>query len=174
MSLYDCEMTDQEILDYKPFRWKHMCMDLDLIKIKPKKAHRIPIVWDDVKFLKKNKKSIPKKQGIYMFVLDISNKLDLNTTSKYVLYVGQTKNLRTRFGTYFGYIKSDIPADFLKKCMILIWKKKLDFHFFQTSNLSGIDLTKVEFDLIDTLVPPINQRFRGKILKKRIKLYSPR
>jgi len=60
-----------------------------------------------------------------MFVVNTSNGLDLNGTSKYVLYIGQTNNLKTRFGTYFSYINSDIPADFLKRCMVLIWRRNL-------------------------------------------------
>lgn len=174
MSLYESDFTNREILEHQEFRWKKFCLNLDLIRFKPKKINRITVSWNNVKFLKKNKNFIPDKQGIYMFVLNLTTSLDVNDTSKFVLYVGQASSLKNRFDTYFHYENSDVPADFLKRCMVLIWKEKLDFHFFETSGLSTKDLTNVEFDLIDTLIPPINQRFRSKILKKKIKLYSAR
>lgn len=174
MNLYANELTNKEILDHKPFRWKSICMDMDLLKVKHKKINKINIVWKDVEFLKKNKTEVPSSQGIYMFVLDVSNGLNLYNTSKYILYVGQTINLKSRFNSYFGYENSDEPSDFLKRCMVLIWKRKLDFYFFETKNLTAQELTMVEFDIIDSVVPPINQRFRGRVLKKKIKLYSPR
>lgn len=174
MNLYDIELTNSEILETRNFRWKNFCLDHKLYAAKPKRAHQIPIIWNQVDFLKNQKLNVPDVQGIYMFVIDISGSVSLNGTSQYVLYVGQASDLRNRFMTYFNYIKSDTPSDFLKRCMVLIWKGKLKFHFFQTQNLSDVDLTKVEFDLIDNIVPPINQRFRGRMLKKAIKLYSPR
>lgn len=171
-SLYDAELTNSEILEAKGFRWKIFCLDFD-VQAKPKKI-KDPLVWQEFKFLKKNKIHIPNEQGIYMFTINMSNGFSLNGTSNYVLYVGQASDLRVRYLSYFRYLKSDKPSDFLKRCMTLIWKGKLDFHFFSTGALSPEDLTKIEFDIIDTLAPPINQRFRGKILKKAIKLYSPR
>lgn len=174
MNLYNSELTDKEILDHKDYRWRKFCMDMDLMKIRTKKIHKIKMKWNNQKFLKSSKINIPEKQGIYMFVLDVSNGININGTAKYVLYVGQAINLRNRFINYFNYVNSDLPADFLKRCMVLIWKGKLDFHYFETDDLSDKELTDVEFDLIDSLVPPMNQRFRGKVLKKRIKLYSAR
>lgn len=173
-SLYDSDMSNSEILLNKAFRWKVFCLDYDLINSKPKKIHQIAINWEEVKFQKTNKADVPPEQGIYMFVLNISNGLNLNGSSKFVLYVGQTVDLRSRFESYFGYENSDEPSDFLKRSMVLIWKGKLDFYFFKTNGLTPKDLTKVEFDLIDLIIPPINLRFRGKVLKKKIKLYAPR
>lgn len=174
MNLYDIELKNSEILETKNFRWKNFCLDHKLYSAKPKLAHRVQIAWNQVDFLKNQKSIVPSVQGIYMFVVDISGRVSLNSTSQYVLYVGQAGDLRSRFLSYFNYIKSDKPSDFLKRCMVLIWKGRLKFHYFQTQNLSDVDLTKVEFDLIDNIVPPINQRFRGRLLKKAIKLYSPR
>ena len=68
-----------------------------------KKIKSISINWQTEKFLKKNRTKIPKTQGVYMFVLDIENRIDINGTCKYVLYIGQTKNLYQRFNTYFTY-----------------------------------------------------------------------
>ncbi|MGM0934730.1 MAG: hypothetical protein ACQEWD_14940 [Bacteroidota bacterium] len=174
MSLYDNELTNKEILNDKRFRWKNFCLDLSLLHRKPKLAHKFTINWNEVKFLRKNGKHIPDSQGIYMFVVNIENKIGLNENSKYILYIGQTVNLKSRYMSYFRYEDSDQPSDFLKRCMVLIWKNKLDFHFFETGNVSKKELDNIEFDLIDSVVPPFNIRFRGDILKNTVKFYSPR
>lgn len=173
MNIYTNELTNAEILNHKAFRWIRFCLDQDLYTSQTKLFHTISPVWHKVKFKKDQTSKVPRKQGIYMFALDISGGLDLNHTSNYVLYVGQAEDLQSRFNQYFGYELSEEPSDLLKRCMVIIWKERLNFHFFETNGLPGTDLTKMEFDLIDLIVPRINQRFRGRILKKAIKLYSP-
>lgn len=174
MNLYSLELNNNDILSQKKFRWKVFCLDYDLLHRPLRRANRIKMNWKDEQFLKKNKGKIPSSQGIYMFVINIENTFFLNNASKYVLYVGQAENLQIRFEGYFKYKDSKIPSDFLKRCMVLIWEGKLDFYFFETNNVSTKILTEIEFDLIDSIVPPINQRFRGNILKESVKLYSPR
>lgn len=173
-TLYGNELTNSQILGTPGFRWKNFCLDADLLWAKPKHAHKLTIKWKDVPFRKSERKGIPTGQGIYMFCLDVRKKLDMNGTSNYVLYIGQADNLQKRFNDYFGYASSTEPSDFLKRCMTVVWEGKLRFHYFLTGPLSLKELTLVEFDFIDSVIPPINQRFRGRVVKKAIKLYSPR
>lgn len=173
-TLYGNELTNAEILADRRFRWKNFCLDTDMLAKKPKYAHRLTIQWKDVQFVKSEKKNVPSVQGVYMFCLNIQGQLDLNRTSQYVLYVGQADDLQARFMSYFGYSTTTTPSDFLKRCMVVVWGKNLRFHYFPSGSLSKDDLTSAEFDFIDSVIPPINQRFRGRIIKKAIKLYSPR
>jgi hypothetical protein len=173
-SLYSSIYTNKQLIENHDLYWRNTCMNMRLMNIKHKKVKKIAINWINIKFLKKNKTVIPDKQGIYMFVLDISNSLDLNGTGKHILYIGQTINLNDRFGSYFYYKNSTKPSDFLKRCMVLLWEGKLEFHYFETYGLNSKDLDKVEFDLIDSVVPPMNNRFRGTILKTHIKAIAPR
>ncbi len=174
MNLYDAELSNDDIVKRKEYRWKNFCLDLDLLHRKPKSAHKFQINWKEVKFLKKNSKIIPQTAGIYMFVLNIENKVLLNGNAKYIIYIGQTINLRTRYKKYFSYANSDHPSDFHKRAMVLIWENQLQFHFFETGKITAAELTNIEFDLIDSVVPPINMRFRGRIVKQAVKFYSPR
>ena len=174
MSLYDFEISNKEILGKKDYRWKHFCLDINLLHRDPKSAHNLNLEWENYKFSKENSDQIPEEQGIYMFVLNIEDRIMLNGNSKYILYIGQTTNLNTRYKSYFRYVHSDEPSDFLKKCMILIWGNKLDFHYFETNNVSNDELNNIEFDLIDAVIPPFNIRFRCNLIKKSVKLYSPR
>lgn len=173
-AIYGNELSNDDILRHKHFRWKTFCLDLDLLTSEPLHAHKLDIEWQDVEFLKSERHKIEPKQGVYMFSLDIRQRLDLHTTSRYVLYVGQAIDLQERFMHYFNYVTSSNPSHFLKRCMVLLWKEKLRFHYFYTGSLSKEELTQTEFDFIDAVVPPMNNRFRGEVLKNHLKLYSPR
>lgn len=174
LNLYAAHISNSDILSKKDLRWRRMCLDAELTKVKLRRITKLTLSWIQQDFLKKNKKLIPQTQGVYMFVVNINNGIDMNSCSNHILYVGQASNLRDRFGQYFGYAKSGKPSDFLKRCMVLIWKGKLTFHYFETKTLTKEELTEVEFDIIDSIVPPLNQRFRGTILKKHVKLLDPR
>lgn len=173
-SLYGSNISNDDLIKDHRNYWRQFCLNLSLLNIKFRKVDSINVNWKSVKFLKVNKAKLNDTQGIYMFVLKTANKIDLNGNGQLILYVGQTKNLKQRFGQYFNYESSDEPSDFLKRCMVLLWKGKLEFHYFETESLTEKDLTNVEYDLIDSIVPPMNNRFRGELLKTHVKLNAPR
>jgi hypothetical protein len=45
---------------------------------------------------------------------------------------------------------------------------------FPTTGFSRQELTNIEFDLIDRIVPPMNKLFRAEVLKQYISLYAAR
>ena len=55
--------------------------------------------------------------------------------------------------------------------MTLVWKDFLYFNFFETDYGSTSEREKEEYDLIDSIVPPMNDDFRSIVLKQNIKLY---
>lgn len=173
-TLYTPGLTNAKILDDDRQRWRAFCIDTRHWEVPTKLIHTYNPVWMETLFDPANRTSVPEKQGIYMFVIRPSNQVLANFQHKYILYVGQTINLRQRFSTYFRYINSTKPSDQLKRIMILIWEGKLQFHFFEAVNLSANQLTDIEFDLIDTIIPPMNNRFNAPIVKQSVKLYAPR
>ncbi|AMR28253.1 hypothetical protein A0257_14930 [Hymenobacter psoromatis] len=133
----------------------------------------IPI-WSEVKFDRTSASSIPSEMGVYMFIVKSLPEALLNYQHRYILYVGQAVNLRKRFGEYFHYANSSKPSDQLKRVMTVVWEDKLYFNYFPTDGFSRADLTSVEFDLIDKIVPPMNKLFRAEVLKQYISLYAAR
>ena len=88
----------------------------------------------------------------------------------YILYVGETVNLAERFIDYFGYAKSDHPSDQLKRRMVVVWENYLYFNYVTTpTSWDRTERRKAEYDLIDTIAPPINDEFRSKVLEARKK-----
>ncbi len=173
-SLYDISRDNSELLRDPSFRWRTVCLDVDLFKRKPKRIHKLKLVWKSLKFEKASVASIPDKQGVYMFVLNVNQFRDIGDTCKYVLYVGQASDLQERFKGYFNYATNDEPSNLLKRIMVVVWEGFLDFHYFETHSMTIEELTEVEFDLINTIIPPLNQRFRGHIVRRGVKLYAPR
>jgi len=173
-TLYTPILTNDKILQDDKQRWRYFCIDTRHWEASTKLIHTFKPVWHETIFDVASRTSIPEKQGIYMFVLKPLNESIANFQHKYILYVGQTINLRQRFGTYFGYINSKKPSDQLKRIMTLVWQGKLQFHYFEATNLTSDELTDIEFDLIDTIVPPMNSRFRADIIKATVKFYAAR
>jgi hypothetical protein len=173
-SLYDINRDNSELRKDPRFRWQKFCIDIDLFKAKTRRIHTLTLNWQSQSFERACIPSIPATQGVYMFVVNANRVRNLNGTCKYVLYVGQASNLQDRFGGYFNYATNDEPSNLLKRIMVVVWEGSLDFHYFETPSMTDAELTEVEFDLIDTIIPPLNQRFRGRIVKKAVKLYAPR
>ena len=174
-SLYLPQITDADILNNKKQRWLTVCADHMIWELQTVSlGNPFTPVWTESKFEKTSQGSIPDAMGVYMFVIKSMPEMLTNLQHRYILYVGQAGNLRKRFGEYFHYAHSNKPSDQLKRVMTLIWKDKLDFHYFETPNFSTSDLTAIEFDLIDRIVPPMNNRFRADVLKQYVKLYSAR
>lgn len=174
MSLYTPSITNQQILDDPKQRWKTICLDYRIWENPTQMIEAFNPKWQEIPFLKSNTSTIPDAQGIYMFVLKPKNMHLVNHQNQHILYIGQTKNLHTRFRQYFHYEHSDLPSDQLKRIMILLWKERLSFHYFETNNVSKEELTTLEFDLIDMIIPPMNDRFNADFVKQYVKLYSPR
>lgn len=174
MSLYTPSITNQQILDDQKQRWKTICLDYRIWENPTQMIETFNPSWQEIPFLQSNTSKMPHTQGIYMFILKPNNANLVNNQNRHILYIGQTKNLHKRFSQYFHYEHSDLPSDQLKRIMVLLWKEKLSFHFFETNNVTKEDLTTLEFDLIDMIIPPMNDRFRADSVKQYVKLYSPR
>lgn len=174
MSLYLSGITNEAILSDERQRWRSLCLDLNIWKKVPTLLQQHNPLWNSVEFHSDNRDSIPEEKGIYMFVAEPPYSSLANLRHRYILYIGQSVNLRQRYLQYFNYQNSDEPSDQFKRIMILIWQECLCFNYFLTPDFSSNNLTAIEMDLIDMIVPPMNIRFRAKEVIQRVKFYSPR
>lgn len=173
-TLYTPSLTNVEILNDQRYMWPRLCLDNRIWEQPTRLLHNHSLQWQECSFDRSNKVHVPDRQGIYMFVLKSNNSIFANNNHSYILYVGQTVNLKQRFSKYFSYKNSDKPSDQLKRIMVLVWEGKLTFNFFETTNFTGAQLDDIEFDLIDMIVPPMNNNFRAEGIKQLVKFYSPR
>ena len=166
-------LSDEEILNNKGNRWRKFCLNPDIWELEKKVNIDLINQWKEVEFCKENQDSIPSKQGIYMFIARPIKNTPVHVAHSYILYIGQTENLNQRFNSYFSYKNTTEPSDQLKRMMILIWERYLFFNYI-TNDYDKEKLTNLEYDLIDTVVPPINNRFRSRILKTHINILAER
>jgi len=163
-------LTNQQILDTHLYRWPRICIHPDIWNI-PKILPNYQFTqWQEVKF---EKNSIPLinhlegQEGIYMFIAR-PNSLP-NSNHSFIMYIGETGNIKQRFEKYFTYKSTKHPSDQLKRRMVLVWKDYLYFQYITTNFGNRAARETLEYDLIDTIVPPMNDLFRSKILKSHLK-----
>lgn len=120
---------------------------------------RYNLAWQKLRFCDVSHPSIPKERGIYAFTLELSpSKLPMHG---YILYIGITgddsnANLYKRYAQYLLQLKNENgrPAVFT---MLHDWADDLFFNFVPLSD-KKIDLAKLETDLLNALIPPVNKR----------------
>lgn len=164
--------TREQILANISNRWPKFCLDSEIWNLELTCGYNPMEDWLNIKFDKGNipyfiDKDLDGQEGIYMFVLKPENRINKNHT--FILYIGETSNLKQRFESYFNYENTDNPSDQLKRKMIVLWKDYLHFYYIKTDYGSKRLREQLEYDLIDKLVPPINDKFRSKALKAHIK-----
>lgn len=173
-TLYSPALTDDKILADDRQRWRTFCIDYRHWEAETEVLDTFTPNWQQVKFERPNASQVPEKMGIYMFVAQPSGFLSVNGQHRYIMYVGQASNLRERFSQYFGYVRKAKRKDQLKRIMVLIWQERLQFHYFETPGFTDQQLTKIEFDLINMTIPPINKLFRGELINQNVDFYAPR
>jgi hypothetical protein len=145
--------------------WK-FCFDISGWKRYP---DRVYFDWELIKFEEKNKDKIPKTPGIYAFLIkpDIAG----IPQNAYLLYIGKAgdkskNNLYKRFNQYLNGLK------YSKRPKLTValnkWKKYVYFCYAEVTDLR-LSLSKIETDLNDALIPPLNENdfsVEIKIMKK--------
>jgi len=158
-------LTNKEIEEKFEYRWPRLCLDRRFWEI-PKIVNRNPYkLWNEVKFDRSNYNALGHlegKQGIYTFVVKPRDLFTKHHT--YIVYVGETQNLNGRFKKYFSYANSNHPSDQKKRRMVLVWADYLYFQYYETNFSTKQERRDAEYDLIDSIVPPINDDFRSQIL----------
>lgn len=164
--------STEDLINDHSLRWQKVCLDYNIWEI-PKIINRNCYAdWTELKF---GSLSLPlldeldNQEGIYMFV--VKPKESFTKYHSTILYIGETKNLKQRYIQYLGYKTSTHPSDQKKRMMTVVWEEYLYFNYFKTDYKVTSARRKEEYDLIDSIVPPINDDFRADALKTHIKLY---
>ncbi|WP_318641699.1 hypothetical protein [Flavobacterium ardleyense] len=113
----------------------------------------IPLKWKKLKFNKVNKNKIPKKTGLYCFI--VNPKYNNFIATNYLFYIGKTNNsLFTRYGNYLDEQSGKgKPRDKVYE-MLNIYKDDIYFYYTEISHKSDVDL--YEETLLNVFVPHVN------------------
>jgi hypothetical protein len=163
-------LTNAEIQSKFEYRWPRLCLDKRFWEL-PKVINQNPYnTWQQIKFDTANYNALNHldgQQGIYMFVIKPDEMFTKHHS--YIVYVGETGNLKQRFQKYFSYANSKHPSDQKKRRMVLVWENVLYFNYYITNFPDKAKRRDAEYDLIDSIAPPINDDFRSQILNAYIK-----
>lgn len=115
------------------------------------------LTWQKLRFGAVSHASVPKERGIYAFTVELApSKLPMHG---YILYVGITgdtsdANLYKRYAQYLRQLKN---KDGRPRVFTLLenWADDLFFNFVPLPNAT-VNLAKLEKDLINAVLPPIN------------------
>jgi len=124
-------------------------------------ASNIPCHWTRSDFPPNPKSSIPKKPGVYVFVVttDVFNFPCANG----LFYIGKATNLYERIGAYIG----DENRRFLNATRPLVWKMlnvwsgHLEYFYTTTANVAAAE--HLEKQMTNALRPPFNRQYDATI-----------
>lgn len=120
----------------------------------------IPLSWKCVHFTDDNAGKVPKKKGgVYGFVLQPPPQDPPET--RYLLYIGRTKQMRTRYRRYLRDKVRGYKARPHINIMLNAWPDNLWFCYATVEEIDG--LPNLENILLNTWIPPFNREFKGEL-----------
>jgi excinuclease UvrABC nuclease subunit len=120
-------------------------------------APSISCSWTRSDFPPKRRSSIPKKPGVYVFVV-MTDLFDFPSVSG-LFYVGKAKNLYERIGAYIGdenirLLNTKRP--FVWK-MLNVWSGHLKYFYTLTADVAAAE--HLETQMRNALRPPFNRQY---------------
>ena len=173
-SLYAPAISNEQLLAQKNLRHRKINLDYEYTSGFPYPKINLlkNVSWKIYDFNKANIDALNSAQGIYMFTFNPYIFSLSNHNADIVLYIGQADNLRIRLNKYFYYPNSSKASDQERRFMILFFSDFLKIHVYQTTNWTPKDLDSLEYSLIDSILPPFNQRVHSEFAQAYRKILN--
>lgn len=115
--------------------------------------------------------SLPKQKGIYIFFVEPS--LPFIPEIRYLMYVGKvtgTDDFKTRF---YKYVNAIGNINERRNIMLLtnLWPEKTWVYVYPL-NKSDKEIEAIEDNLIDNIVPPLNNRVKSRQAKNSRSIFN--
>jgi hypothetical protein len=110
--------------------------------------------------------NIHSGKGIYMFVIEPNHHCTTHIDLKHLMYVGRVQegntgfNFFRRFNDYVSAI-GNRTASRNKMRLTNLWPNQMYVYFFDLSNRSDQDIVDIEDNIINKVVPPLNEALKG-------------
>lgn len=113
--------------------------------------------WSEIKFCEENRDILNEVEGLYLILA--SPKKANATFINYFFYVGETDNLRRRFGQYLD--KKDNPKSGQYKVYTIIedFPENLYFYYIELPSYDQIRRREIENEFLTAFTPPINSKY---------------
>lgn len=125
-----------------------------------KAAPHIPMSWSQADFPPKPRNGIPKKPGVYVFV--VMTDLFGFPHGNALFYIGKATNLYERVGAYI----SDVDLHLLRTKRPLVWRMLNQWNghlkYFFTTTPDADAAKQLEGHMIEAFRPPFNKQYEGR------------
>ncbi|SDG56073.1 hypothetical protein [Psychroflexus sediminis] len=104
--------------------------------------------------------------GIYMFFLETNHQLHDDVTTKQMLYVGRVKKGNSNFNffkRFYKYVVAIGNKKVARNIMRLtnLWPDHTYVYYFNLTERSDEEITEIEQNIFNNIVPPLNERLDG-------------
>jgi hypothetical protein len=173
-SLYAPAISNEQLLAQIKLRHRSINLDYEYISGFPYENINLfsNINWITFDFNKASVDALNDVQGIYMFTFNPYIFSLSNHNADVVLYIGQASKLKERLNKYFYYPNSTKVSDQERRYMILFFSNYLRIHIYETKDWSQEDLDTLEYSLIDSILPPFNQKVHSEFAQAYRKILN--
>jgi hypothetical protein len=150
----------------------------ELNSVNPQKIYELPLtlninLWSNIKlpsplpkpikleFNENIRKTFPanlkNKKGIYFFMIEPD--FPFTPEIKYLVYIGRVIKTNTFFKRFYDYVNAigNYSVQRNKQLMTNAWPSKTYIYYYELTNDS--DIETIEQELIDKIIPPLNNKF---------------
>lgn len=113
--------------------------------------------WKEIKFITDNQPILPEIEGLYMFMA--SPKKANTSFLNYLFYVGETDNLRRRFGDYLKKIDNPKSGQYKVYTIINDFTEHLYFRYIELNGYNQVQRRILEDQFLISFLPPKNSKF---------------
>lgn len=125
-----------------------------------------------VKFDSNIQANLSSKKGIYMFFVEPD--FPFAPEARYLMYVGRVISNNTFKKRFYDYVSGIGNRNNRRNIQLLtnLWPDKTWVYYYELDHLSDDEITAIEDNLIDNVIPPMNNRFKIKEAKNSRSLYN--
>ncbi len=111
--------------------------------------------------IRDNLGSIKNSKGIYIFLIEPEFPIVPKVT--YLVYVGRVIKTNTFFKRFKDYVSGIGNTNVRRNIQLLtnLWPGKTWVYFYNIG-LSDAEISKIEMNLFDNIIPPLNNQFRAR------------
>lgn len=125
--------------------------------------------------IKNMQDSLKKSKGIYMFFVEPCYRLHSDVNNKHLLYIGRVRAMTTNYNfqkRFYEYVSciGDKNAKRNRLRLTNLYPQNTFVYFFQLNHKSDQEIKDIESNLIDKILPPLNEELSAEASQTR-KLY---
>ena len=121
--------------------------------------------------LRNNLGTVKDKKGIYMFLVEPD--FPFIPKLNYLVYVGRVIKDNTFFKRFYDYVNSIGKENGRRNIQLLtnLWPDKTWVYFYELKLLDN-QISEIEQQLFDNIIPPLNNEFRSKQAQNNRSIYN--